>query len=207
MPIRGVIFDLDGTLVDSRLDFELMRREMELEGSPPLLEALAQLPPARAAHCWRILLDHEQRGAAQATLYPGVSAFLEMLHARGLRRGVVTRNGRETTLAMLSRLGLAFDPVVCREDAPTKPDPAALWKICTAWGVAPSDCVMIGDFRFDIEAARRAGTHAVLFTGGGGPSGLADHADVDLALASFADAGPFWRWIEQIDLGGGRASC
>src|SRR5258706_15978924 len=47
--IRGLIFDLDGTLVDSRLDFDLMRQEMELPAGP-ILEGFAALPPAQA---WR----------------------------------------------------------------------------------------------------------------------------------------------------------
>jgi beta-phosphoglucomutase-like phosphatase (HAD superfamily) len=54
-PLRGLIFDLDGTLVDSRLDFEAMRREMELPAGTPILEALEDLPAHRAERCREIL--------------------------------------------------------------------------------------------------------------------------------------------------------
>ncbi len=54
-PVRGVVFDLDGTLVDSRLDFEAMRRQMNLPKGAPLLETIAQLPSEQAADCWQIL--------------------------------------------------------------------------------------------------------------------------------------------------------
>jgi HAD superfamily hydrolase (TIGR01509 family) len=202
MSIRGVIFDLDGTLVDSRLDFDQMRREMGIEGTQTLLEALAEMQPERARRCWEILLEHERRGAEVATPLPGVPAFVESLRSRGLMCGVVTRNSREPTLALLSRLGLEFDPVLGRDEAPPKPDPAALVHIAQVWGVAPRECVMIGDFRYDVEAAQRAGMYAILFDGAGGAHGLTAEHRVDLVLSSFAEPRAFWRWVEQIDLGG-----
>jgi HAD superfamily hydrolase (TIGR01549 family) len=207
MPIRGVIFDLDGTLVDSGLDFDLMRREMGLVGDVPLLEALRELPTERAALCWAILHEHERRGSQRATLFPGVREFLSALDQRGLWRGIVTRNSRGLTLATLERLEVQFHPIVCREDAPAKPDPAAIWRICETWGIEPRQCVMIGDYRFDIEAGHRAGTHTVLFTGSGEHSGLDEDIQADFVLESFAEAAGLWSWWAQIDLGGSAGSC
>jgi HAD superfamily hydrolase (TIGR01509 family) len=116
MAIRGAIFDMDGTLVDSSLDFEAMRREMGLAGGLPLLEAIAQASADDAERCWAILHEHERRGAQRATLYPGVREFLDTLGQRGLRRAIFTRNSRLSTAATLERLRLEFDPIVCRED-------------------------------------------------------------------------------------------
>jgi HAD superfamily hydrolase (TIGR01509 family) len=207
MPIRGVIFDLDGTLVDSRLDFDRMRREMGLSGSLPLLEAIEQLPPTDAQRCWTILAEHEQRGAQRATPMEGVPAFLQTLAGRGLNRAVFTRNSRAQTLATLARLALGFDPVICREDGPVKPHPGAIWKICETWGLRPNECVMIGDYRFDIEAGRRAGTHTVLFTGSGGRVEEDDCERPDFTLASFAEPAALLHWLEQIDLEGSGRCC
>ncbi len=207
MALRGVIFDLDGTLVDSGLDFDLMRSEMGLPSGLPLLEALRQLPADAAAHRWAILADHETRGAERATLFPGVREFLDGLSRRGVPQAIFTRNSRLSTLATLERLELRFDPVMCREDAPAKPDPAAIWKICEAWGVRSSECVMVGDYQFDIEAGRRAGTRTVLFTGSGESSGLEDEQRADFVLDSFLEPAAFWAWLAQIDLGGCGGSC
>jgi phosphoglycolate phosphatase len=207
MPIRGAIFDLDGTLVDSGLDFDLMRREMGLSNGIPLLEALEEIPPEAALECWAILAQHEYRGSRRATLFPGVREFLSALDERGVVRAVVTRNCRALTCGTLDRLELDFNPIICREDAPAKPDPRAIWKVCETWGFDPSQCVMIGDYRFDIEAGQRAGTHTVLFTGSGGRTGLGDGEPADFVLESFAEPSGLWAWWAQIDLGGSGGSC
>ena len=207
MVIRGAIFDLDGTLVDSGLDFDQMRREMGLAPGLPLLEAIERLPDVEAARCWTILEQHELGGARRATLYPGVREFLQALSGRGIRRAVFTRNSRTHTRSTLDRLQVAFDPVVCREDGPVKPHPRAIWKICEAWGLDTRQCVVIGDHRFDIAAGRAAGCATVLFTGSGQASGLHAGESADHTLTSFAEPAALWDWIDQIDLGGSGGSC
>jgi HAD superfamily hydrolase (TIGR01509 family) len=207
MPIRGAIFDLDGTLVDSGLDFDLMRREMGLPPGLPLLEAIAALAPDEAEQCWAILLEHERRGAQRARPYAGVAEFLAALAQRNWRRAVFTRNSRELTNATLSRLNLDFDEVKSREDGPVKPDPAAIWQICESWRLPPRQCVIIGDHRMDIEAGRRAGTHTVLFTGSGLKSGMRPGEQADFVLESFQEVSGFWQWVDQIGLEGAGASC
>ncbi len=161
--ILGLIFDLDGTLVDSGLDFELMRQEMGLPPQQPILEALDRLAEPQRSECWAILERHERAGAERATLMPGVIELFEELERRKLRRAVFTRNGRRATLHTLARLGLTFDMIVAREDAPPKPDPTGIWRICESWKVSPGEVAMVGDYLFDIEAGRRAGARTVCY--------------------------------------------
>jgi phosphoglycolate phosphatase-like HAD superfamily hydrolase len=78
--LRGVIFDLDGTLVDSRLDFDAMRAEIGIPGRQPVLEYVEKLPPGDfKERCWSILERHEMEGARIATLMPGMATLLARL--------------------------------------------------------------------------------------------------------------------------------
>ncbi len=165
-PLRGIIFDLDGTLVDSQLDFDQMRAEMELPAGLPILEAISQMPEPRASECRAILTRHELAGVERATAMPGVHDLLAELHRRRLRLAVLTRNSRAIAEATLQRCGLEFDEVIGREDAPAKPDPTAILQLCARWELGVHEVAMIGDNRFDLEAGRAAGSRTVLYTAG-----------------------------------------
>jgi HAD superfamily hydrolase (TIGR01549 family) len=194
-PVRGVVFDLDGTVVDSALDFDLMRREMAIADGHPVLEALARMHVDDALRCQAILDRHERAGAERAVLLPGVAEFLNWLHRRGIPTAVWTRNGRAATDATLRRLNLSFERVVTREDAPAKPDPTAIWGICEAWNVDRREMLMIGDYVFDLEAARRAGIRGVLFTNDAEPHACAGHELADFHLRSFLRVQELIAWM------------
>lgn len=168
--LRGLIFDLDGTLVIQELDFEAIRREIGLTGGTPLLEALADMEGAAAARAWEILRDHERRAAESARPHAGVVEFLRWLDERGLRRGLLSRNSRQSIQRVLQRCGLHFDTIVAREDAPFKPNPHGIWQICEAWQVLPAEVLMVGDYLFDLQAGRNAGARTALVTHGRQPA-------------------------------------
>lgn len=197
-PARGVIFDLDGTLVDSALDFEQMRREMGLPAGTPVLEGIAALPPDDAARCWSILEHHERAGCQRATCMAGAAELLADLAAQGFRRGLLTRNSRGFTSELIDRLGLQFDAVMTRDDAPPKPDPAAIWRICERWAIEPALAAMVGDYRFDLEAGRAARTRTVLYAAGRPRESLPAWADqADYVLSALHPAGEFVRWLHE----------
>ena len=185
MKIRGMIFDLDGTLVDSGLDFPLMRREMGLPVGMPILEGLAEIPPGeRLDECLRILDRHECEAAERATLMPGARELLDSLTARKIPQAILTRNSRECTSRVLARLGLTIPCVLTREDGPPKPDPAGLLKICSIWGAHVTEVIFMGDYLHDINCGRNAGMRTILFAPNGTPhySLLAD-----FCVSSFAE--------------------
>lgn len=195
--IRGLVFDLDGTLVDSGLDFPAIRREMQLPDEMTILEALERLPEPRASRCRQILAEHEWAGARRARIMPGVEALLEVLAARGIHRAILTRNARDVALATIERLGLDFELLIAREDAPAKPDPAALIGLASRWQLSPRQLAIVGDYRYDIEAGRSAGIWTVLYTGGRDRSELADWAPPDYWLDCFTQCEGFLRWLDQ----------
>src|SRR5262249_28272726 len=134
MGVRGVIFDLDGTLIDSALDFDQMRADMEFAPGQFILETLEALPEGpRKVRCREILRAHDQRGALAATMVPGARELVDELARLGIPQAILTRNSRAMTELALRRLGLHFSQVLTREDAPPKPDPAGLVATCRAW--------------------------------------------------------------------------
>ena len=197
--LRGVIFDLDGTLVESNLDFHRMRREMGLVPGEYILEAIQAMDEAEARRCELILQRHEIEGARQATLVAGAADLLEKLERHGLPLGVVTRNSRQPARAMLARLlgPIRFDPVLTREDGPIKPDPWAIHHICRLWNLRPSEVVIIGDFHLDIDTGRLAGARTVLYTRGRDASQMKGAEEADLVLDSLDDAGPLLAWLDE----------
>ena len=178
--IRGIIFDLDGTLVDSGLDFEAIRRDMGLTPGTPILEALARTPDGPdLERMLEVLHHHERQSAETATLFDGVLEFLGWIDQLGIPRAILTRNSRVCADLVLSRLGLQFSCVLTREDAPPKPDPAGLLAICLQWKLSPADVVFCGDYLFDLQAGRQAGMRTILFAPGELPD-FANHADMIL---------------------------
>jgi HAD superfamily hydrolase (TIGR01509 family) len=196
--LQGVIFDMDGTLIDSQLDFEAMRIEMGLTPELRILESIARLPPDRAAECHQILHRHELEGARQATLLPGARQVVETLHRWGVRTAIATRNSRIVSNQMLKALNLHFEIVLTRDDGPIKPDPWPVLHACQQWGIPPQHAVMIGDYHFDVDSGRAAGAHTVILTHQVNPSDYPNEEQADLVLRSLAETDRLLAWLQTL---------
>ena len=136
MAIRGVLFDMDGVVVHQRLDFPAIKREIFGDTEGFILERMDGLPAPERRRAEAILERHETAAAQTAEPMDGILPFLVWMEARHLRRGLVTRNSRKSVELVLARLGLNFDAVVTREDAPPKPAPPATPSCAKAFWMA-----------------------------------------------------------------------
>lgn len=163
---RHWVFDMDGTLTLAVHDFEAIKRALEIPPGDDILHHLAALPAevAAAKHAW--LLDHERELALAAQPAPGAVELVRELRARGCQLGILTRNAHSLALLTLQAIGLgesfASADVLGRDEAPPKPHPGGLLHLAERWRVAPTELVMVGDYRYDLECARAAGAYSVL---------------------------------------------
>ena len=189
-PLKAIIFDLDGTLVDSARDLQdatnvLLSEEglrpisldevksMIGDGAAKLVErAVAatggdgtRLPELIA----RFLKIYEGNASRYTQAYPGVPDTLKGLHGLGLALAVVTNKPYAATMEILEALGLSgyFGAVVGGDTLPErKPHPAPLLLALERLGVAPGAALMVGDNYHDVQAARAAGVRAFAVTYG-----------------------------------------
>ena len=183
MAIRGVLFDMDGVVVHQLLDFLAIKREIFGNTEGFILERMEGLPDAERRRAEAILERHETAAAMTAEPMDGIQPFLAWMETRQLRRGLVTRNSRKSVELVLGRLGLRFDAVVTREDAPPKPAPDPVWLACRRMNVEPADVLFVGDYEFDMVSGRRAGTRTVLLRS----TTMTDSANADYSVASLAE--------------------
>lgn len=169
MSLSGIshwVFDMDGTLTVAAHDFPAIKRALDIPQDHDILGHLAALPAdvAAAKHAW--LLEHERELALASKAAPGAVELVRELAGRGYRLGILTRNARELAHVTLEAIGLAdcfaVEDVLGRDEAPHKPDPAGLLHLADAWQVPASQMVMVGDYRFDLDCGRAAGTKTIL---------------------------------------------
>lgn len=177
--VRGVLFDLDGTLIDTvdliRVSFRHATETVLGTALPdeltmanvgqPLRTQFEDLAPGRADELVRVYREfnraHHDRLARS---YPGTVEVLSEIASHGLPMGVVTSKGTEGARRGLELFGLAafFEVVVSADDVPLhKPDPYPLRVAASAIGVPLEYCVYVGDSPHDMQAAVSGGALAV----------------------------------------------
>ncbi|MGD9494726.1 MAG: HAD family hydrolase [Armatimonadota bacterium] len=176
--IRAVIFDFDGTLAETNIDFALMRERVlevaarwgladRLNPRRYILEivddaaALLSDEDARRfrAEAAQAMVEVELLSTSVAAPFPGVPEALARLRAGGLRVGIITRNCRMGVASVIDRHPLEHEVLLTRDDVVrVKPDPEHLHRALQAMGVPPHEALMVGDHPTDIETGKAAGT-------------------------------------------------
>lgn len=161
---RGVAFDLDGTLVNSGLDFTAIRRDLGFPATVGVLEHMATLTDEhQRAKAHEVLHRHEMAGANRATWMPGAESLLEALNDAGVPMAILTRNSRAAVRATCKTLDIPVGRILTREDCAPKPSPEGLLRIARHFDLPVERMLYVGDFIDDLTAARRAGMAGCLY--------------------------------------------
>ena len=179
MPFQALLFDLDGTLLDTAPEFERAVQRLLAGRNRPLLPASAirarVSDGARALVQLALGVGEKEQGFAAArdellelygnelgkhtAPFPGIPALLEKLKQRQLAWGVVTNKPVRFAEPLLAQMQLQPQVLVCPEHvAQAKPHPEALLRACAHLDCAPAQALCIGDHQRDIQAGRNAGT-------------------------------------------------
>jgi HAD superfamily hydrolase (TIGR01549 family) len=159
------VFDLDGTLTLPVHDFSFIRQVLGVPPGKDILGYLASLPDAEAQPLHEKLNSIETELVGRAEPAPGTIRFIQILYRRGARIGILTRNTQDVAAKTLDFLGIGgYFPKECvlgRDEAPPKPDPEGLFRLCRMWNTMPGDMVMVGDYLFDLQTGRNAGAATI----------------------------------------------
>ncbi|MES3006176.1 MAG: HAD-IA family hydrolase [Pseudomonadota bacterium] len=183
--ITSMLFDLDGTLVDTAADFAAVLDEMTMAaGIAPVsaaavhqtvsngARALVELafginesdPRFKDLHAKLLALYGERIPQTRSTLYPGMDQLLSNLEKHSIPWGVVTNKPEQFSTPLLRSLGLLerCQTLICPEHVTfTKPHPEPLLLACRQLGCEPSASVYVGDHPRDISAGQQAGMYTI----------------------------------------------
>ncbi len=197
----GIVFDLDGTLIESTIDFGLMRDRVfrylidiglgyvlertdtiakNLDRVRPEIRAMNLDPMAVETRVEAICVEVEMMSVDFTKEVPGASDALRTLRVMGNPLALLTRGSRHyaTQALRASHLTGLLDAIICRDDhdvSEAKPHPEAMRRAAAALDLRPEQCVLIGDHLMDLECALSAGSMFVaVLSGHNGRKGWED---------------------------------
>jgi phosphoglycolate phosphatase len=211
-PVRALIFDLDGTLIDSKRDLIRSVNAMLLETGreklteetisgyighgAPLLVSRALGGDAKEEELRRslqfFLAYYEEHKLDTTSAYPGVVEAIAELDRKQVPMAVLTNKPVRISVRILEALGLAnrFRVIYGGNSFETKkPDPLGANKILSEFGATPDEAMVVGDSEVDVQTARNAGTIAVAVNYGFGVHDRARHP-ADIYLERISDLVP-----------------
>jgi len=172
MNIKGVLFDFDGTLTrPGALDFPAIKRELGCPVDETILEYIETQPPGLRARLMKILEKREEIAAEDSFPNKGSEKCLSVLKKKGIALGILTRNSLISVEKVIQKFeGIKIDDfaaVITRDFSMPKPHPDGVFEAGRRMGLTPTELLVVGDFRFDVIAGKRAGAATVLLNNDG----------------------------------------
>jgi HAD superfamily hydrolase (TIGR01549 family) len=165
--IDGIIFDLDGTLVDSSLNFTLMRQHLGCPLGEDILQFIASMAdPLQRQQAADLIIEHEMNDAEISRWLPGAQQLINLLHQHKIPQAIVTRNSADATRIKVNNNQIPIEIISTRENHRPKPAPDALLAIAQSWKIAPQRLMYVGDYLYDVQAGNNAGMFSCLITHG-----------------------------------------
>lgn len=156
MIIKGIIFDLDGTLIDANYDWNYVRKRLGINQGT-ILSNLEKMDPDERREKERLLREIEREHTKRARLVSGVKELLSFLKRYRIKTALVTNNTRDNVDYIIKKFDLFFDVILTREDGFYKPDPTPLFQAIKKLGVPKDYVIAIGDSFLDLQSAKSAG--------------------------------------------------
>lgn len=185
---RYWIFDLDGTLTLPAHDFELIRLKLGIPEGQDILGYIEQQPNNERERLNHSLSVIEEEIAGQARRNSYVLESLSYLKDQKCELGILTRNKRHCVDITLDKIDCAEffhpDAIVASENAPPKPDPAGVLYLLSQWNADPAETIIMGDYRFDLEAGKAGGIATIHLAPENAPLWI-EHTD--LRVKDFAE--------------------
>jgi HAD superfamily hydrolase (TIGR01509 family) len=153
--IKLAIFDMDGTVFTSHLDWLKIREELNIPPGGNILKEIYMNNQVDRKRL-EILENYEKENTLKTEPIKGIPNFLFYLHKGNITTVLLTNNNRENTHYLLDKFDLDFDIVMTRELKLWKPDPDAFFYAMKQTGYTPKESISIGDSHYDVKASRRA---------------------------------------------------
>ncbi|MEM4472728.1 MAG: HAD family hydrolase [Archaeoglobaceae archaeon] len=159
---RLIVFDLDGTIVEFNIPFDLIRARLGIKNRFILERIMEETDERKRREMLQILEEFEIESAKSSKLAFYAKELLDFLRRSGIIHGIVTRNSRRSVEIVANKFGLKFDFIISREDAKPKPSEEPIKIVIERFGVKGDETLVVGDFLFDLLAGKKAGAKTAL---------------------------------------------
>lgn len=184
--IKGVVFDFDGTIVDSmKMVFDVLNESLKKKGLPsievellgrmaglPLIEIISTKAKISASAAKEVEKDvfkaYTLFCRSSCQLLPHVESTLKALKSKRIKLGLLTTTPSKPLKAVAEKFSLEdyFDIMLAKEDAKNKPNPEGLERIIKKFGIGKDECIFVGDSPIDVLTGKAAGVKTFAVTTG-----------------------------------------